>query len=684
MLGLPALYDPATTDPATRRRQPFEGNIIPASRLDPIATALLNYIPEPNSPGDRYIITTAQKLTENQYNFRTDYKATEKDSFFFRFTQDHRTQENPGPFGTIVGGKQDDVLSINGVLSYTRLFSPTKINEFRFSANRINLNFDTLSKGLNVIDELGIGGLEARKVESIEGFPILGVVGYPNFGDGPSLPLQQRFNTFYWVDTFTWIKGNHSVKVGADVRRYQRAAFNGINARGSYSFTGTLTQNPQSPGGTGSALADFLLGLPNTAARNHPRLRQRLFWTNVSSFVQDDWKITRKLTLNLGVRHEFNGQPLEKQDRIGSFDLMSGRPVAASAEDGTIDDDALIFFTQPELDFLGVTVAKDLGFPRRTLRENHYRSFAPRIGFAYSPFHSAKTVIRGGYGIFYTLPNGGPQVGPSVSVPFYRAETFTTDPLVPSLTLRNGFPASTAVPVPDIMADQKDWNGPYIQEWSFTLQQQLDQSTVVELGYVASKATHLEMRYQLNQPPPGPGAIQARRPHPKFSLIQSTATVGYGNYNALQIRAERRFSRGFTFLAAYTLSKAITNVHGDVGILSNTQNPADLKDTKGLSDFDIPQRFVLSTVWELPFGGGRRWLNQTGVWNALLGGWQLGNILTLRSGLPFTPTTGRDIANVGATTRPNRVGTGAVSNPTLDRWFDVTAFTNPAAFTLWQ
>ncbi|MCI0722781.1 MAG: hypothetical protein L0338_28000, partial [Acidobacteria bacterium] len=127
MLGLPALYDPATTDPATRRRQPFEGNIIPASRLDPIATALLNYIPEPNSPGDRYIITTAQKLTENQYNFRTDYKATEKDSFFFRFTQDHRTQENPGPFGTIVGGKQDDVLSINGVLSYTRLFSPTKI-----------------------------------------------------------------------------------------------------------------------------------------------------------------------------------------------------------------------------------------------------------------------------------------------------------------------------------------------------------------------------------------------------------------------------------------------------------------------------------------------------------------------------------------------------------------------------
>ncbi|MCI0622594.1 MAG: carboxypeptidase-like regulatory domain-containing protein, partial [Acidobacteria bacterium] len=127
MVGLPALYDPATTDPVTRQRQPFQGNIIPASRLDPIATALLDNIPLPNSPGDRYILTTAEKLTDNQYNLRTDYKATEKDSLFFRFTQDHRTQENPGPFGTIVGGKQDDVLSINGVLSYTRLFSPTKI-----------------------------------------------------------------------------------------------------------------------------------------------------------------------------------------------------------------------------------------------------------------------------------------------------------------------------------------------------------------------------------------------------------------------------------------------------------------------------------------------------------------------------------------------------------------------------
>lgn len=163
----------------------------------------------------------------------------------------------------MVGGDDQDVFSLNGILSYTHTFAPNQLNEFRFNGSRFHLQFNTLDKATKAIDALGIKGLEGRTRESIEGYPILNVTGYGNFGDIGIRPLDQRFNTFNWADTFTWIEGNHTLKFGLDARRYQRAAFNGINARGNFSFSGTLTQNPAQPGGTGARLADFLLGLPN-------------------------------------------------------------------------------------------------------------------------------------------------------------------------------------------------------------------------------------------------------------------------------------------------------------------------------------------------------------------------------------------------------------------------------------
>lgn len=672
--GLPAIFDPATTNATTRVRQPFPNNIIPANRLNQAALGVLKIIPLPNAPGDRYIVNSISKLTSNQYNFRADHRIGDRDTYFFRITQDHRFQEVPGPF-PVVGGDDQDVFSLNGILSYTHTFAPNKLNEFRFSGSRFHLQFNTLDKDVKAIDALGIKGLEGRTRESIEGYPILNVTGYGNFGDIAIRPLEQRFNTFNWVDTFTWIKGGHTLKFGLDARRYQRAAFNGINARGNFSFTGALTQNPAEPGGTGAGLADFLLGLPNSATRNFPRLRQQIFWTNLSSFVQDDWKISPRLTLNVGLRHEFNGQPFEKRNRIGSFDFVTGRPIAASGTDGKIDQDAFIFFTQQELDYLGVSTAQSLGFPRRALRENQYNSFAPRIGFSFNPFGAGKTVLRGGYGIFYTLVGGNLSTQNIGSVPFFRGETFTNNPLTPTLTFENAFPPGTALPVPDIFAFQKDFHDSYVQEWSFNIQRQLDRNTVVEVGYVGGKGSHLDISYQANQPlVPGAGAIQSRRPYPKFATIQFNTTEGYSNYHALQARAERRFSSGFTFLAAYTFSKAI-------GMFGDSQNPANLNDGKAVTDYDVPHRFVFSTVYDLPFGRGRRFLQRGGVLGTIVAGWQLGNILTLQSGFPFTPVTGRDIANVGLNTRPNRIAKGTVAHPTIDRWFDASAFTNPAALT---
>jgi hypothetical protein len=391
--------------------------------------------------------------------------------------------------------------------------------------------------------------------------------------------------------------------------------------------------------------------------------------------VQDDWKVTRRLTLNLGVRHEVNPQPTEERNRLSSFDRVSGRPVAASGEDGRIDEDAYIFFNQAELDYLGVATGKELGFPTRALRKTMLGSFAPRFGFSYDVFGAGKTVLRGGYGIFYTLVGGNLSTQSIGSVPFFRGETFVTDPLMPNLTLANAFPGSTAMPVPELFAFQRDFKNSYVQEWSFNIQRQLDASTVVEAGYIGSKGTNLDIAYQINQPvTPGPGAIQPRRPYPKFSPIQFNTTEGISNYHSLQIRVERRFRQGFTYLAAYTLSKSIYEA-------GTGQNPYSFKDARGPASFDAPHRFVTSSVYEIPIGRGRRFMNRGGVLNAIVGGWQLGGILTLQSGSPFTPTTGRDIANVGTTTRPNRLAQGSVDNPTIDRWFDASAFANPAPFT---
>lgn len=671
---LPAIYDPATTDRTTTARERFAGNIIPGSRLSPQALGLLEFIPLPNAPGDRYVANQVGKLTNDQVNFKLDHRVTDKDSYFARFTRDERDQNIPGAFD-LVGGDMQHVTNYNAIASYTRTFSPVMLNEFRVSTSRFDLNFDTATQGLAVIDRLGITGLDARKVEGIEGLPILNVTGYGNFGDIGIRPLTQFFTTFNYADTLTWIRGSHTLRVGADLRLYRRAAFNGINARGNYSFGGAMTQNPLSPGGTGSGLADFLLGLPASAGRNYPRLRQVVHWKNLSSFVQDDWKATRRLTLNIGLRHDFSGQPYEERNRIGSFDLVNGRPIAASDEGGTIDRDALLFFTQTELDYLGVTTGESLGFPARTLRNNKWNGFAPRFGFSLDVFGTNKTVLRGGYGIFYTLVGGNLSTQNIGSVPFFRGETFTSDQRFPTLTLANAFPGSGALPVPEIFAFQQDFANSYVQEWSFNIQHQLGRDTVVEIGYVGNKGTALDITYQANQPrTPGAGAIQARRPYPKFSTIAFNTTEGYSNYHALQAKAERRFHNGLTYLAAYTFSKAILMGGQD-------QNPNDLRDGKGLASYDVPHRFVLSSVYELPFGKGRAMLQRGGWVNAVAGGWQVGGILQVQSGFPFTPTTGRDIANIGTTTRPNRSAQGTVDNLTIDRWFDASAFTNPAAFT---
>lgn len=674
LAGLPMIYDPATSQRGSNRRDPFPGNVIPPSRLSPQARGILQYIPVPNAPGDRYITNTTGKLSTGQYNIKVDHRVTDRDSYFVRFTRDSRDETIPGPYPT-PGGDQQDVVSYNAIASYTRTLSPSVLNEFRISYSRFDLDFDTLSKDLQIIDSLGITGLEGRKREGIEGFPTLNVTGYGNLGDIGTRPLQQFFTTRNFADTLTWIRGSHTLKMGFDTRLYRRSAFNGINSRGAFSFTGALTQNPASPGGTGYGLADFLLGLPATAGRNLPRLRQVVNWQNFSSFFQDDWKVSRRLTLNLGLRHEFNPQPTEDRNRIASFDLASGRPIAASGEDGRIDSDANAFFSEAELEYLGVVSGQSLGLPARSLRDSRYKSFAPRIGFAYDLFGNGRTVLRGAYGMFYMLIGGNFTSHTIDSVPFFRAESFSNDPLVPTMTFVNAYPASTALPVPTLNGYPSDLTDPYSQEWSFNIQQKIDRNTVLEVGYVANKGTKLDVSYPVNQPlAPGSGAVQSRRPYPKFSTITYYATDGLSNYHSLQAKVERRLSNGFTYLASYTWSKTIQSLGTD-------QNPHDRADARSLANFDVPHRFVMSSVYDLPFGKGRAWMDRGGLPGALLSGWSLGAIFQIQSGSPFTPTTGRDIANIGATTRPNRIGQGTVDDPSTERWFDASAFANPPAFT---
>jgi hypothetical protein len=399
-----------------------------------------------------------------------------------------------------------------------------------------------------------------------------------------------------------------------------------------------------------------------TSTRPRNWSRQHTF----ESYIQDDWKVSQKLTVNLGVRYELAMPWYELNNNYSDFILQPGPAYGQ-------------LITAPEAGQYGL---------RNSFATPDKLNFAPRAGLAYQL--TPKTVVRSGFGLFYgrTDENLGISSRPTNNPPYFLRSINTGDQVHQLITLSEGIPANILNPNDIVNSNVNSWPIhmplPYTYEWNLNVQQELGAGFTGQLGYVGSSSHDLYVDPNFNQPQPGPGALGPRRPFPQYSSILAFLPLDRSNYNSMIVQVERRFRRGFSFLGAYTWSHSL-DYGGQVSdsLDYGPQNPYNWTSNYASSNFDVRQRLSASYIYELPFGAGKPWVNQPGVGRLLLGGWQLSGVVAVQTGLPITPILSYDPTNTGTTARPNVVSGAALypSNQTPTDWFNNSAFVAPAAYT---
>jgi hypothetical protein len=675
-VGQPVIYDPATTAPAAGAgysRAAFPGNVIPAARFDPVALRLLdNAWPLPNQPGsaNNYIATGTSSVNNTLLQARVDENFTEKNRITARFTRWYQHQTNftrwPGPSGTPSASTSQNIFYQYTTVSleHTYLLRADLVNVARYT--RFFDRWNQFGPGMleNWAGQVGLKNAGPQE------FPLVNIAGLTGFGGG-ALLLQVPARNDSFSDTVLLVKGGHSLKIGFEFRELRDSMYFPSAASGSFSFDTLATNNPATHT-AGVGLASFLLGLPSSSAiQFYPPNGFEIQWPYYGAFVQDDFRVNSKLTLNLGLRWEINMPFTETNNQLSNFNLNTGC-----------------------LDLAGQN-----GYPR-SMYDPFYRGFAPRFGFAYAPLGGTNTVVRGGYGIFY-LPNSvGGQ--PFTAGPWNQSFSFPSpdNGITFPITLAGGFaavsPGPTLVrsPSTSVQTTERSYTPPYMQQWNFNVQRQFGTQAVAQIGYVGNKGNHLDGIGQLNQVPPnllGPGNAQLLRPYPKLGgITQQASSVGRGNsqYHALQAQFIRRFQNGFSAQAAYAFSKTIDDFDFDATfnsfVVTSVQNNYNLRAERSVAIPDQTHLLSWAFVWQLPVGKGRAFLNRGGIWNALLGGWNLSSLSTLTSGFPLVTGTVQNLTgSLGGGSRPNRVGNPVLSGNrrSIYQWFNPAAFALPAPFT---
>ena len=678
------IYDPLTTaaNPAGTGtvRTPFPGNRIPIQRISPAAAYFNQFIPTANTSGGLFTFSPSTAVDMDQTTTRLDHTISDAHRVFFRWSLNNNRLSEPGG-APALGTADSNTRGQNYTISITSNLRPSLINEFRFNTlyGLIHLNPYLLGRDFN--KEAGITGLEeTRRTFDTGSFPDFAWNGYTSL-TGSSFdqrPKTQDRYTREFVDNLTWIKGRHVLKFGTKIRHYSWLGTDSKQYMGSWTFNGQNTENPLTPTGTGDAFADWLLGLPSNANRAYPSDTFGGAYTGWHFFAQDDIKLTNRLTLNVGLRYEYTPFATAYRGQTGTFDGTQTRPIIVASETANID-----LAAQPAAGVAYgylkdlIQTSSEAGLPYSITRPDK-KQWAPRFGFAWRPF-AERTVLRGGYGIFYEGEYTDGRVNLFMP-PFLLQETALNDRgVIPNRTLTNfflGAPLGSRNSTVDLTPTFTNLNMGYDQHWNFGFQQQLANQLVADVEYVGNKGTHIQGNDAFNIPDPGPGAVQARRPYPRFGGFGYISSDVSSTYHALQAKLEKRLSAGLWFLASYTFSKSLWT--------ANTPAAGGrFRFERGPSEFQVPHSFSFSYGYELPFGRGKQFMQTSNRFtNAVLGGWQTQGILIFRSGVPFTPTVSRDVANTGVgSQRPNRLASGTLDNPTLERWFDLSAFAVAPNFT---
>jgi len=666
LLNLPtpiAIHDPFTG-------LPYPGNIIPPDKVLSVMPGYLDkYVPLPNRPGlaNNFVIPGPHPNDSNQYLARVDHLLTSKLQLSGHYV-DNRVNDTPPTTNPNFFIKQNNK-DQNATVHLTDTISPSTILDVQFGYNLfkqfVNKNLANTTPNI-ARDILKINGVASdTRASDAPTFitPGFGTLG--GFHFGPRQWFSERYET---QASASLVRGKHFIRAGMHVVRHHETFPEIFIGNGLYVFDGSLTGYP---------MADMLIGIPQNFELSpelfDPQYRQ---W-ELMPWVQDDWRITPKLTLNLGLRYEWRPWPVSKNNSIANIVLPPGGGQASLVLAGPCTPDLPV---RPCQSSLPSAIARN----RSTLAGTDNNNFAPRIGFAYRLGNSDRTVVRGGYGIFYQPEPFNQFIFLSINPPFVsfynrfnNSSNFTSwDWFNPTAGQPAGGVQFTYIPA--------NARTPYLQAWNFGVQRDLGAGFVLDVTYVGNKDTKLWARTWPNQPRPGPGDIDSRRPFTNVSTIAGNQTLGNANYNGLQLRMDKRFSGGLSILAGYTWSKAITDTQmAETGaFVPDLQDNSNRRANRGLWAADTRHRFTFSSVYELPFGNKKRYFSGgNGVAEKFVSGWQLGAIFTYQSGQPLTVTLPFDNPNVGEGAKlPDLLHDPNHGPKTVEQFFDTSAFAVPAPF----
>lgn len=653
-------------DPSTGT--PFPGNIIPAGELSPAIQKFKQYIPAPNVNlvGINYVFSPVTVRTDDQATGRIDWNLRKDDTLFGRYIYFKSDLTQPGM--TPLVGMVLPMHGQNAAIEETHIFSPSMINVFKIGYNRSLFLNSPIVGSTSYNDQLGITNVDNGP--RAFALPAFQVVGY-------SIPAGSRTlqgsidNLFQFTDEVAWSHGKHSMSFGADIRRTQIQFLFGLSVNGTVAFDGRYS---------GNALADFLLGVPASASVQQGLTTANLRSTSSSFFFQDDYKITSRLTFNLGVRWEY-AQPLNEINGLqGFFDTAQQRMVvrAPASAFPLVVSDTLVDY--------------DPGY-RPGLYVADRNNWAPRFGFAYGL--TKNSVLRGGYGIFYSERQGQEIQGELNFPPLVISQSLQGTPVgsPPNLSVDQLFPGPATAQVTGAISPfsvNPNDRTPYLQQWNLGVQHTFGKSMLAEVAYVGSRGVKQNGRFDLNQAhldadPNNPTPVATRRPFPAWGRILAFNFNDSSNYSGLQSKLEMHYSNGLSFLAGYTWSHAFDLTSQGAGG-SFHQNTYDLQAEYASSDFDVRNNFTLSFSYELPFGHGKQFLDSSGVLNAVVGGWSVNGITSMMTGNYYSVVVNGDRANVGGTytERANAVagckdnGNLSHGDRTIARYFDTSCFVLPA------
>lgn len=676
------LFNTPVFDPFVPTKPLFTQNasgqwVIPSDRWDPVGARIVALIPDPNVPGTSiYASTPVTRSRADQFDVRLDHHMGSGTRLFGRYSFLDSSVFRPSPLPGLAEGSFSDAFGSNDNRSQglaaglTHVFSNSFVADFRLGWTRGEFFSSPPNAG---VDGPALVGLQnvPNNPEIVGGLPKVGLQGYDAVGRHTSTPQFQIPRTWNPRVTFSLQRGNHLLKFGGEFLNVRRRINDLTAPIGAMNFSGVFA---------GRAVADLLLGLPAVFALTSYSVidqSQNLY----SAFVQDDFKVTRSLTLNLGVRYEYGAPPVEAQNKLANFNPATGT----------------------------MTLAKDGNIFERSLIHPDRSDWAPRVGFSFVPYDG--WAIRGAYGVFYSHMVRQGREGMLAFNPPHLVDNLIISPVfgptavasAAVFQLANGYPPGLLDPTalsPFTYRRAQDANQrtPYVQQFSFGIQRELTRQLLVDVAYVGNRGTKLPGFRNVNAPSVIVNANGTQsagpRPYVGFGDIQWMENRVLSNYHSLQIGLEKRFSGGLSALASYTWGKTIsesadhlsTSLGGpgiDIGVFSVPQNPRDLKAERGPAEFDVAHRMVASYTYELPLGRNRRWgQSWSPAANLLLGDWQVSGIHVLQSGLPLTATlSGATVLNLGSDRvgRPNLASDPELppSQRTVERWFNTDAFTIP-------